>query len=66
MLAALLLPVHIFLYNIAMPLGWFTPEDYGYQHAARLVQNPLVKVYLVIFIALVPVSYTHLTLPTKA
>jgi fumarate reductase subunit D len=59
MLAALLLPVHIFLNNIAMPLGWFTPEGFGYQHAARLVQNPLVKLYLVIFIPLVLFHSAH-------
>ncbi|MBI4300092.1 MAG: fumarate reductase subunit D [Chloroflexi bacterium] len=49
-IAALLLPVHVFLNNIAMPLGWFRPDDYDYTHAARLLGHPLVKAYLAVFL----------------
>lgn len=48
-IAALLLPVHVFLNNIAVPLGWFSSDAIGYTHLADLLSNPLVKAYLVIF-----------------
>lgn len=49
-IAALLVPVHVFLNNIAVPLGWFSTDATGYEHMTRLLRNPLVKAYLIIFI----------------
>ena len=50
-IAAFLLPVHVFLNNIAVPLGWFSPQAVSYEHLAGLLGNPLVKAYLIIFLA---------------
>ena len=49
-IAAFLLPVHVFLNNIAIPLGWFSPQAVSYQHLAGLLGNPWVKAYLIIFL----------------
>jgi fumarate reductase subunit D len=43
-LVAFFFPVHIFLYGIAMPLGWLpTPS---YHSTLMLVHNPLTRIYL--------------------
>ena len=49
-LAAFLFPVHIFLYGIAMPLGWL--HDPGYQSTLDLLRLPLTRVYLGILLIL--------------
>lgn len=53
--AAFLLPVHVFLNNIAIPLGWVSPQAISYEHLGGLLASPLVKAYLIIF--LVPVLF---------
>ena len=50
-LAAFLLPVHIFLNNIAAPLGWVSSDAIAYDTFLSLVQNPLVKLYLIVLLA---------------
>ena len=43
-LAALLVPVHLFVFGLAIPLGWIsTPE---YHHLLGLLQHPLTRLYL--------------------
>ena len=43
-LVAFLLPVQVFLYGIAIPLGLV--HDPGYQGTLELLQNPLTRLYL--------------------
>ncbi len=50
MVAALLIPVHIFLNNVAVPLGWISANATAYTAMSRMVGNPLVKVYLVVLL----------------
>jgi fumarate reductase subunit D len=47
--AAFLVPVHIVLHGLAIPLGWI-PVSHGRMLA--LVAHPLVKLYLFVLIAL--------------
>ncbi len=39
--AALLMPVLLFLYGLAFPLGWLAPP--GYQRTLALVEHPLIR-----------------------
>ncbi len=50
--AALILPIHIFLNNIAPQLGWISADAIAYETIARLLSNPLVKIYLIITMVL--------------
>ena len=47
MIAAMLVPVHIFLTGIAEPMGWVSSE-----HMRALVSNPLTKLYLLALLSL--------------
>jgi len=42
--AAFLIPVHLFLSNLAFPLGWLKAP--GYAHTMALVAHPIVRLYL--------------------
>ena len=50
-LAAFLLPVHIFLNNVAVPLGWVSSDAIAYDTFLSLGQNPLVKLYLIVLLS---------------
>ncbi|MDE2887358.1 MAG: fumarate reductase subunit D [Gemmatimonadota bacterium] len=50
--AALLIPVHIFLIGLAVPLGLIDKSLLEYSRMKSLLANPLVKVYL--FVLIVP------------
>ncbi len=47
--AAFLVPVHLFLHALAIPLGWVSVS---HAQMRSLVGQPLVKVYLFVLIAL--------------
>lgn len=47
--AAFLVPVHLFLHGLAIPLGWVSVS---HARMLALVQQPLIKVYLFVLIAL--------------
>jgi fumarate reductase subunit D len=49
-LIAFLLPIQIFLYGIAIPLGLIS--DPGYQSTLDLLRQPLTRIYLFVLIAL--------------
>jgi len=55
--AAFLIPVHLFLFGIAFPLGWIQ----GPSHAALLglVRHPLVRLYLFVLISLPLFHWAH-------
>jgi fumarate reductase subunit D len=42
--AALLVPVHLFVFGLAIPLGWISPP--GQDHLFALLQHPLTRLYL--------------------
>jgi fumarate reductase subunit D len=44
--AAVLVPIHLFLFGLAFPLGWITPPTYD--HLLDLARMPLVRIYLFI------------------
>lgn len=57
MIAALLMPVLIFLFGLAFPLGWLAAPDY--QRLLELVRNPLVKLALFVACSLPLFHWAH-------
>ena len=55
--AAFLLPVHIFLFALAFPLGWLPAPPY--ENLAALVAHPLVKLYLFVLCSLPLFHWAH-------
>ena len=49
-IAALLIPIHIFLGGIAVHFGLIDAELLSYERITALLQNPLVKVYLCVLL----------------
>ncbi len=52
MVAALLVPIHIFLDGLAVPLGLIDADLLGYERMQALIANPFVKIYLSVLIVL--------------
>lgn len=42
--AALLVPIHLFLFGVALPLEWL--HDPGFAHVYALLYHPLTRIYL--------------------
>ena len=57
MIAALLLPIQLLLFGLAIPLGWVQGPSYEALHA--LVQHPLVRVYLLVLCSLPLFHWAH-------
>lgn len=55
--AALLIPVHLFLFGLAFPLGWLPVPHY--EHLRELASSPLVRIYLFILCALPLFHWAH-------
>ena len=55
--AAFLIPIHIFLFGLAMPLGWLPAA--GYEHLSALVHLPIVKIYLFVLCSLPLFHWAH-------
>lgn len=55
--AAFLIPVHLFLFGMAIPLGWVEPPTY--EHLQALVQLPLVRLYLLVLCSLPLFHWAH-------
>src|SRR5437588_12584332 len=56
-LAAMFIPIHLFLFGIAIPLGWIdTPS---YQHLRALLSHPLAKFYLFVLCSLPLFHWAH-------
>jgi fumarate reductase subunit D len=53
-LAAVFLPVLLFLFGLAFPLGWITPPSRN--HLLAVAGNPLTLLFLLV---LAPMSLTH-------
>ena len=50
--AALLIPVHIFIDGLAVPLGVVDGDVLGYERMRLLLANPLIKVYLFVLVVM--------------
>jgi len=55
--SAFLIPVHLFLFGLAFPLGWTGPATYG--HLLELVRLPLIKIYLLVLCSLPLFHWAH-------
>jgi fumarate reductase subunit D len=51
------MPVHIFLFGLAVPLGWL--EAPGYDGLLALARHPLARVYLFVFCSLPLFHWAH-------
>jgi len=55
--AALLIPIHLLLLLLAIPLGWVQPPSYD--HLMSLLHMPLVRLYLFVLCALPLFHWAH-------
>lgn len=55
--AAFLIPVHLFLFGLVFPLGWVKPPSYESLHT--LVQHPLTRIYLLVLCSLPLFHWAH-------
>jgi fumarate reductase subunit D len=55
--AAFFIPVHLFLFGLAFPLGWLASPSYD--SLAALLQNPLVRLYLFVLCSLPLFHWAH-------
>ena len=56
-IAAFLVPVHIFLFGLAFPLGWL--EAPSYEHLMQLVRIPVVRIYLFLLCSVPLFHWAH-------
>jgi fumarate reductase subunit D len=56
-IAAILIPVHLFLFGLAFPLGWLHAPTY--ERMLSLVRMPLVRVYLFVLCSLPLFHWAH-------
>jgi succinate dehydrogenase subunit D len=57
MVAALVLPVLLLLFGLALPLGWVTPPEHA--HLLAVLRHPLIRLGLVAIFALALVHGAH-------
>ena len=55
--AAFLIPVHLFLFGVAFPLGWLEPPSY--EKLFALARLPLVRLYLFVLCSLPLFHWAH-------
>src|SRR5713226_526404 len=55
--AAMLLPIHLFLFGLAFPLGWLDAPTY--EKLLTLLRNPITRIYLLIFCSLPLFHWAH-------
>ena len=55
--AAFLIPIHVFLFGVALPLGWLQPPSYD--HLVSLLRLPLTRVYLFVLCSLPLFHWAH-------
>ena len=56
MLAAILIPIHVFIFWVAAPHGWLT---LNYDHLRSLAQMPLIRLYLFVLCSLSLFHWAH-------
>ena len=57
--AAILLPVHVAILGVAYAAGWLPRDALSYQRIHHLANNPIVKLYLLVLIALPLFHWAH-------
>jgi fumarate reductase subunit D len=55
--AAVLIPIQLFLFGLAFPLGWL-PQP-SYEHLMALVHSPLARIYLFVLCSLPLFHWAH-------
>lgn len=55
--SAILMPVHLFLFGLAFPLGWL--EAPSYEKLRVLLGYPVTRIYLLVFCALPLFHWAH-------
>ncbi len=55
--AAFLIPVHLFLFGLAFPLGWMDAPSYA--RMVELVRHPLGRIYLFVLCSLPLFHWAH-------
>ena len=55
--AAILIPVHLFLFGLAFPLGWLPAPSY--EHMIALVRLPVVRIYFFVLCSLPLFHWAH-------
>jgi len=55
--AAVFIPVHLFLFGLAFPLGWL-PQP-SYEHLRALAGSPLARIYLFVLCSLPLFHWAH-------
>ena len=55
--AAMLLPVHLFLFGLAFPLGWLPSP--GYDRLLALARHPVARLYLLVLCSLPLFHWAH-------
>ncbi len=55
--AALLMPVHLFLFGLAIPLGWLEPPSF--EGLQSLAAHPLARLYLFVLCSLPLFHWAH-------
>jgi len=55
--AAMFVPVHLFLFGLAFPLGWLPAP--GYDNLMSLLRLPLVRIYLFVLCSLPLFHWAH-------
>ena len=58
-LAAFLVPIHLFVNGLAVPLGWIGPEITSFERLSTLLGRPLIRLYLFAFISLPLYHWAH-------
>lgn len=56
-IAALLVPIHLFLFGLAFPLGWVDGPNYA--QLMQLLRLPLVRIYLFLLCSLALFHWAH-------
>ena len=55
--AAVFIPIHLFLFGLAFPLGWL-PQP-SYEHLLALAQSPLARIYLFVLCSIPLFHWAH-------
>ncbi len=56
-MAALLIPILVVLFGVAVPLGWITPPDHG--HLLAVISHPLTRVIVFMLCLLGLLHWAH-------
>jgi fumarate reductase subunit D len=53
----MLLPIHLFLFGLAFPLGWLNGP--GYERLIEILRHPVTRLYLLVFCSLPLFHWAH-------